>query len=89
MIVVWLLMGFQPSPNQDQSAPAIPDALLFPEHAKLTLVHGLLHQMQCCPRDINMAGSLTTLSPLDEALPATESENAPITFQLPSGFSLT
>lgn len=90
MIVVWLLMGFQPSPHQDQSAPATPDALLFPEHAKPTLVHGLLHQMECYPRDINMAGSLTTLSPLlDEALSATESENTPVTFQLPPGFTLT
>lgn len=26
---------------------------------------------------------------LDEALPATESENTPVTFQLPPGFTLT
>lgn len=46
--------------------------------------------MECYPRDINMAGSLTTLSPLlDEALSATESENTPVTFQLPPSFTLT
>lgn len=87
--MVLMVVGVHPFPQPDQSALVTPAALLFPGHAKLTVVEWPLRQTECHP-PISTRQATSLHSPLlTIAFPTTESESAPVTLQPPSRFTFT